>query len=324
MNKKICFFEPNEAFAERLIDYWTDHGLAEYQICYYSDADRWRRDRESVFADLWILDCSLQTADFFPPPRGRILWWSDRQEDAEAIFKYRSAAVLLRVIQKYLNGGADAGQTCAGTRLISLYSPIKRCLQTTFGITLAHILSTKGRVLYLNLEGYSGLDHMLKRSFSKDISDFIYYVNHLSGDIPFVTQNYIYRLGNVDIIPPVLNPVNLQDISEDMWIQMLDILRDSGLYDYILVDVSDFILGTFSILRESSVIFSMIRSDNRAEAKWQQYCSMLEEAGYADILNKTKQQELPQIAILPGNLEEYTPGPVSEIAECAAKEAGLL
>ena len=324
MNRKICFFEPDEAFAEKLLDYWADHGLNQYQICYYSDADMWRRDSASISADLWILDCSLRTAALSPPPGGRIIWWSDRPEDTEAVFKYRSAAVTLRMIQGYLSGSPQTGDLLAGTRLISLYSPIKRCLQTTFGITLAHLLSKKGRVLYLNLEGYSGLDHMLMRSFSKDISDFIYYVNQSSKDIPLITQNYIYRLGEVDMIPPVLNPCNLQDISGKMWVRMLRLLRDSGLYDYILIDVSDFIMGTFEILRESNVVFSMTKSDARSEAKWQQYCSILAESGYTDVLDKTKHQELERFATVPVHLEDCMPGPLTNVAERLAKEVGLL
>ena len=54
--------------------------------------------------------------------------------------------------------------------------------------------------LYLNLEGYSGFDHMLSETLSKDISDFIYYVNQVSEDISLITQNYIYRLGEMDMI----------------------------------------------------------------------------------------------------------------------------
>ncbi len=324
MNRTICFFEPDEIFAERLIDYWTEHGLSQYQICYYSDAGRWKEDSTEVSADLWILDCSLRTVNFSPPPRGRILWWSDLKEDTEAVYKYCSAAVLLRIILGYLNIGEDVMRTEVGTRVISLYSPIKRCLQTTFGITLAHILSKKGRVLYLNLEGHSGLDHFLKRSFSKDISDFIYYVNQTSGEIPLITQNYIYRLGDVDMIPPVLNPSNLQEITEAMWLRMLHSLEDSGLYDYIIIDVSDFLLGIYGILRESSVVFSMTKSDARAEAKWQHYCSILEEAGYRDVLDKTRRQELPHMALLPTDINTCVPGEMTDTVERAAKGVGLL
>ncbi len=323
MNGKICFFEPDEALAERLVDYWLSHGLAQYSICYYSDMGKWLEDSSSLFADLWILDCSLRAVISTPPP-GRILWWTDQPEDTEAAFKYRSAAVLLHTIQGYLKGGKSTQPVITGGQLISLYSPIKRCLQSTFGITLAHLLSKKGRTLYLNLEGYSGLDRMLSGFISKDISDFIYYVNQSKDDIPLILQKYLYRLGEVDMIPPVLNPCNLQDVTEDMWRCMLHSLQQSGLYDYIIVDVSDFIHGTFTILRESQIVFSLTKSDERASAKWQQYCSVLEESGYADILDKTQKSELPQVTLLPAYLEEYMPGPMAELVAQAAKEAGLL
>lgn len=320
MSGNICFFEPNEKLAEKLVDYWLAHGLEKYRICYYSDASKWKVDASGMVVDLWILDCSLRDVISAPLP-GRVLWWTDQPEETGAVFKYRSAAVLLHTIQGVLQEDRTASE---GACLISLYSPIKRCLQTTFGITLAHILSKKGRILYLNLEGYSGFDRMTAGSFSKDISDFIYYVNQNSEDISLIIQKYIYRLGEVDMIPPVLNPYNLQDITESMWIHTLHELKAANLYDYIIVDASDFIHGTFTILRESQIIFSLTKSDDRALAKWHQYCSILEEAGYADVLKKTKKQELVQVRVLPGNLEECACGALSELVTQAAKEAGLL
>ena len=322
MNGKICFFEPNEALAERLVDYWLGHGLAQYSIFYYSDVGKWQQDAPGLFADLWILDRSLESVISEPLP-GRILWWTERPDDTEAVFKYRSAAVLLHTILGSLQE-CSSGETIRGTKLISLYSPIKRCLQTTFGIQLAHLLSKKGRILYLNLEGYSGFERMLSGTFSKDISDFIYYVNQSSENISLITQNYIYRLGEVDVIPPVLNPRNLQDITEEMWLHMLSILQKSELYDFIIIDVSDFIQGTFSILRASQIIFSLTKSNDRASAKWLQYCSILEESGYMDILDKTRRTELPHIALLPADLEMGISEPLIEVVSQAAREAGLL
>ncbi len=323
MKGQICFYEPNEALAERLVDYWIGHGLGQCSICYYSDVCKWQQDAPGLFADLWILDSSLKK-NITISLSGKVLWLTDRKEDESAVFKYCSAAVLLHMIEGYLSNASDKGRVLTGTHLISLYSPVKRCLQSTFGITLAHLLSKKGRVLYLNLEGYSGFDYLMAGTFSKDISDFIYYVHQSSEDIPFITQKFIYRLGEIDMIPPVLSPFNLQDITEDMWISTLKKLKDSGLYDYIITDVSDFIHGTFSILQESQYIFSLTRTDSRASAKWQQYCHILEEAGYLDILNKTHQSKVPHMTELPSNLEECVPGTLKEFVENAAKEAGLI
>ena len=323
MSGKICFFEPNAGLAEKLVDYWLSHGLAQYTICYYSDVGKWQEDAPRLFADLWILDRSLEHCASLLP-RGKILWWTDCPEDIGAVFKYRGAGVLLHTILGHLQETGGCCTEMAGTKLISLYSPIKRCLQTTFGIHLAHLLSKKGRTLYLNLEGYSGFDRFLSGPFSKDISDFIYYVNQTSENISLITQNFLYRLGEVDMIPPVLNPRNLQDITEEMWIHMLHSLKTCGLYDYIIIDVSDFIHGTFSILRESQVVFSLTRLDEFASAKWQQYCSILAESGYQDVLEKTKSPEVPYTSEVAVQLEECLPGPMMDVVSKAAKEAGLV
>ena len=323
MNGRICFFEPDIGLAEKMIDYWISHGLEQYTICYYSDVGKWKEDAPKLFADLWILDRSLE-GQVDKPPVGKVLWWTDCPEDTGAAFKYRSAAVLLHTILGYLQRNDVGLEQDTGSTMIALYSPIKRCMQTSFGIHLAHLLSKKGRTLYLNLEGYSGFDRMISGSLSKDISDFIYYVNQVSEDISLITQNFIYRLGDVDMIPPVLHPYHLQDITEDMWMRMIHILKKCGLYDYIIIDVSDFIHGTFSILRESQVVFSLTKSDEHASAKWQQYRSILEESGYKDILEKTQSTEFPYVSEISAYLEDYHSGPLQEFVLQVAKEAGLL
>ena len=43
------------------------------------------------------------------------------------------------------------------TEFLGVYSPLGRCLQTSFAWTLAQILSEERAVLYLNMEEYSDL-----------------------------------------------------------------------------------------------------------------------------------------------------------------------
>lgn len=208
--------------------------------------------------------------------------------------------------------------------MISLYSPVRQRLQTSFGIQLAHLLARNGRILYLNLEGYSGFERLLSGPFSKDISDFIYYVTQSSENISLITQNFTHRLGEADMIPPVLNPRNLQEITEEMWIHMLQEVRACGLYDYIVLDISDFVQGIFSILGESRFIFSPMPSDAAAMEKWEQYRSILEESGREDILKRTSMLQiytelLPTFTLEPCFTESW-----SEQVSRAAEEAGLI
>ncbi len=323
MNKNICFFEPNMVLAERMVDYWMSHGLERYSISTYSDEGLFLEHAPKISARMWILDVSV---------RGRIpiqsfddvLWLSNSQEEPDTIFKYRSAAVLLQMILNCLRDYDTIPQQRTEPFLISLYTPVHRSLQTTFGITLSHILSRKGRTLYLNLEGYSGFEKMFPDCYSKDISDFIYSFTHSKEKIPTITANFIYRLGEVDMIPPVLNAANLQEITGETWQDMLRVLQESKVYDYIVVDISDFTRGVFDILKISQVIFSLTQNDEQAGMKWQQYCGVLETLGLEEIIQRTQKMSLPHISMLPKTFEEYVPSAFSEYVEQSAKEVGLL
>lgn len=315
MTGKICFYEPNTELAEKFIDYWMSHGLSGCTICYYSDAEIWKEQVPGLGADLWILDASLRPyAELVA--RQHVLWWTDDVRETDALFKYRSAALLLHAIQEHLTGKGkeEPEDSC----IISLYSPIKRCMQTTFGMHLAQLLTHRGRVLYINLEGYSGQEHLAAGTISKDISDFIYDIDQSTKDISIMIQNYIERTGEVDWIAPVLNPCNLQEISEEMWIHLLRALQKCGLYEYVMLDLSDFVQGRLAILQESRVVFSVKRSGPKEEAKWQQYYEVLDKTDGGQILEKT------QMVVIPEEGLENGSGAFVGIVKQAGKEAGLL
>ncbi len=322
MSKNICFFEPNSILAERMVDYWTSHGLEGYDIRCYSDGELFLEHFSKFSASVWILDACIRKRLPEMPP-GNVLWTSESEEEAGTIFKYRSAEVLLQSILSCVRGDDTALQREAGTLLIGLYTPVRRSLQTTFGITLSHILSQKGRTLYLNLEGYSGFEQKYPGYYPKDISDFIYHFNHSKEKNPMLVTNFIYRLGDIDIIPPVLNVANLQDITGEMWKQILCFLQECKLYDYIIVDVSDFVHGIFDILKMSRVIFSLTKSDEQAMGKWQQYCSVLNMLGLQEVVQKTRNISLPNISAVPTNFEAYVSCPFSDYVEQTIKEVGL-
>lgn len=323
MNRNICFYEPDEILAERFVEYFLSHGLGEYNICYYSDQELLLKSIPAMSVRLWILDVSIR--EQFPlQGAGNVLWLTGSKEDADAIFKYRSAAVLLQTILSCLEVSRVPGDKRAGPLLIAFYTPIRRSLQTTYAMTLSHVLSRRGRTLYLNLEGYSGFEQMYPGCYSKDISDFIYYFHHSKENNPTQTMNFIYRLGEVDMIPPVLNPANLQGITSEMWQSVLRALSESKVYDYIVLDISDFICGAFDILKMSHHIFSLKKPGERAEAKWQQYIALLEALGLQDITLKTQEISLPHIHTLPVSLENCETGELLDYVEQAAKEVGLL
>jgi len=323
MDKEICFFEPNRKWASRLMDYWSSHGLEQYTIHYYSDEKLLLEQLPFLSVNLWVLDVRLRerlanTLD------GKVLWLTEAEEDVTAVFKFRSAEVLLQTILGYLDKERGMERARTGTQLICFFTPIRRSLQTTFAITLAHLLSEKGRTLYLNLESYSGFEYMLSNHYTKDISDFIYHFNHSKDKNPMLITNFIYKLGAVDMIPPVLNPANLLEITGEMWDSALTFLGQCGNYDHIVLDVGHFVGASGDILKMSHIIFSLVKNDELAVAKWQQYHTLLETLDLQCVLDRTYKMVPPHFSSLPKTLEAYTSGVFTDYVKEAAREVGLL
>ena len=98
-----------------------------------------------------------------------------------SVYKYQSSSDVLREVMAYY--GAEK-KTVADqiavlkktTEIIGIFSPLGRCLKTSFALTLGQILAKERAVLYLNMEEYSGFEELMGKGFAHNLSDLLYYV----------------------------------------------------------------------------------------------------------------------------------------------------
>ena len=65
------------------------------------------------------------------------------------------------------------------TKFIGIYSPVHRCLQSSFALTFAQLIAEKHPALYLNFEHYIGIMELLPERQNRDLADLLYF---LAGD----------------------------------------------------------------------------------------------------------------------------------------------
>ena len=103
------------------------------------------------------------------------------------------------------------------TRFIGMYSPVHRCLQSTFALTFAQLMAEKHPTLYLNFEHYVGIIELLPERQNRDLADLLYFLAGDEGKFPLRMQTVIQRKGNLDYIPPMRNGQNLLGITWEEW-----------------------------------------------------------------------------------------------------------
>ena len=239
----------------------------------------------------------------------------NKYEDRKVLYKYQSSGRMIKELLDWAAGEGILGRTGSNNKelkLIGIYSPIGKCLKTSFAFVLGQLLSKKHKVLYLNMESYSGLGKLLQKEFKTDMSELIYYLQNSR-------EKFIYRMGSMtehtgelDILPPFDSFLDFISVTGEEWIQLFQEIEKGSDYEYLILDLSDAVQGLFDILRLCDVVYTLSREDGFSMAKIAQYEEVLKKSNYEDIWKKTKHCTIPDIKNLPPGLLQLT---YTELAE---------
>lgn len=194
------------------------------------------------------------------------------------------------------------------TKFIGMYSPVRRCLQSTFALTMSQMLAMEKRTLYLNFEHYAGITELLPDVQTRDMADLLYFLGADQEKFELRLQTMIQHKGNLSYVPPMKSGQNLLAVTQGEWIHLLQKIAQLGQYEYVVLDLSESMQGLFEILRRCQWVFTLTREDAIARCKMTQYEQILSLYEYEDVLQKTARIVAPQIQKLPQELEQYTKG----------------
>lgn len=278
--------------------------LVVAENCYTSSADLLK---EKV-SNLFVLQETEQLSD----------------TDVNCIDKYQSPENIVRAVIDGLDSISGfttmLRKSVSNVKLIGLYSPIRRCLQTSFALTLGQILAQKKKVLYVNFEYYSGLDIQFGREFTRDMMDAVYYYicakDKFALQIPMIVQN----LNGLDYLPPMKNYVGMKELSGQQWLDFLRLVGDIGKYDYIILDLEDSINDIFEVLMQCNKIYTIVKEDPIAKAKLLQYEQILHMYAVDEIADRTVKCRFPYFEHLPEDISLMTYGDLAHYVQEIVKE----
>lgn len=225
-----------------------------------------------------------------------ILQEKEKIRNRDNIYKYQSREGILKDLSKYYGASKEVTGpvTKKEMQIIGMYSPIGRSGQTTFALLLGKLLAKKKRVLYLNLEPFSGLNSYLNISNNSNLSDLLYYLNYEEDKFVYKLANMIEYFGNVEFIPPTESFLDLHTITTKEWEKLIEIIRDKTEYEYLILDLSECIGGLLNVLRMCNRVYSLVKEDIMAQNKLEQYESFLKNQEYEDLLKKEKRIVEPE------------------------------
>lgn len=324
-HKLLVLCDPEEDYLQHMAEYLRKNKQAPWEVIAYTKPEELLKLEENI--EILIISESAYEVfvDELPVKllvllnesgviQGQISVNIDKYQEAE---KVRQAVWTYYMEQEedLLPGLAAKNNT----QFIGMYSPVRRCLQTTFALTYGQLLAEKYRTLFLSFEYYG--DRPEWTDAEQDaLSKLLYFLQEEKGFL-LHTKAVIRRMGNLDYVAPMLNGQNLLFVTVQEWLKLLQKLAESGEYRYIIMDLSENMQGLFEILRSCSRVYTIVKEDPIARCKITQYEQLLSLQEYEDVKRKTAKYVLPLFRKLPSEVEHYTKGELAEyIRELLYKE----
>ena len=318
--KILALCDTEEEYAQHMTEFLEAHKEMPWEIHTYTEIPGLVdfADREHV--ELLVVAENAYTEDVRKLKAARTILLNEsgvkRWSSVRNVNKYQQAEDVYRVIvDEYMDvAGIQLPRLAAGSdvKFIGMYSPVRRCLQTSFALTLGQMLAQKYRTLYLNFEHYAGITELLPDLQTRDLADLIFFLTSDRDKFLLRMQTMLRKKGDLDYIPPVKAGQNLLTVTPEEWQNLMQRIVELDDYKYVILDLSENIQGLFDILRICSKVFTLVRDDPVAQSKINQYEQVLALYEYEDVLDKTLKYNLPLFRRLPDQIEQFTRGELAD------------
>lgn len=188
-----------------------------------------------------------------------------------SVYKYQSSDHVIREVMACYGADRDGSEPARIPKktmeIFGVYSPLGRCLKTSFALTLGQILARDRAVLYINLEEYAGFEELLEKRYEHTLSDAMYYARQHNKNLAHKISGMIESVGNLDYIPPAESFEDIRTASLEEWNYLLDTIAFNSAYEVVILDAGDGVDGLFQLLDRCTRVFMPILTDVLSRAK---------------------------------------------------------
>ena len=177
-------------------------------------------------------------------------------------------------------------------KILGVYSPIGRCLKTSFSWTLGQQLGKNGKTLLVSMEEYSGFSRLVGEEMQSDLADVFYF--YRQGNCSFARlSSMIYTWGNLDYIPPVRYPEDLVQITGEEMAEFLTRIASESSYEMLVVDMGNVGRHAIPMMDACDAVYMPVKDDCVSAAKLEEFEAYLETSGKRGLLEKIQRVKLP-------------------------------
>ena len=297
----VCDLEVDYAF--NFMDYLNQKKNLPFEIQAFTTAESLLAYGKENHIELLLISDKAMRKEIRELGIGKIIILSEGVHPPEldqysSVYKYQSSSNVIREVMAYYGEEKALNPVVFPVlkktmEIIGVYSPLGRCLKTSFALALGQILAKDKAVLYLNLEEYSGFEELFGKKFPTNLSDLFYYVRQGNENLIHRMNGMIQTVNNLDFVPPVRTPSDIRTVFWEDWELLLQEITLHSSYEVLVLDIGSGIDENFQLLDLCEKIYMPVLKDAVSVCKMTQFENLLRIWNKDKILEKIEKLHLP-------------------------------
>lgn len=305
MKKILAVFDEDYLYAKRLTDYLNQKSRLPFHVVQFTKEEAMKAYANEHKIAVLLISPVFMREKMKQWNIGTVVYLTDMEgvnqlDSCRAVYKYQSAEHVVRELSACYDAlsppGTMKGALKGACRLEGIYAPYGGSRKTTFALLLALILAERYRVLYLNMEGFSGFARLFGRECAYDLSDLLYFgsLNQWKEKKDALIQDY----KGMKWIAPVCYPEDRDYLTGERMEKILNELLECGEYDKIVIDIADHFFFSSRILDLCHEIYIPVKEDAISKWKLMEFDDWMERSGRAGMEEKIRRLHLPHVPVL--------------------------
>lgn len=291
MRSVLAIADSEEEYAHRLMEYLSGKNAFVFQAMAFSEEESLCEYAKTSPVEILLLSENMISERTMKIKAENRIIIREKREDTRtneaSVYKYQRADSLLREVMSFYDAEnevlGESAKWRGSRQVIGIYSPVGGTQKTAFALTLAQLYAKERPVLYMNLEGFSGLSKILGEEFSAGLSDLLYYARQKNADPMGKLSVLTVSRQNLDILPPADSPEDIRSITSGKWVELFGKILNSCSYETLILDLGSEIDDIALIAGFCTSFYVPARSDPLSAAKLQEFKDYLDARGAKEI-----------------------------------------
>lgn len=298
-NRIMAVYDVDPLYADRFADFVNQKEKTPFTVVAFTTLERLEQYAADHDIELLLINGSVMRETIDRLGAAQVVTLADGDivsADGQypSIYKYQATDSIMREVMACYCAGPVRPLGALGNKgdIIGIYSPVNRCLKTSFALTAGQLLSRESKVLCVNLEDCSGFGALFKETYQTDLSDLLYF--YRQGSYSWVRlSSVIYSWGDLDYIPPVRYPEDLCQVTAEEMADLLERISRESPYDTVIVDLGQFGKKAASVLEVCGTVFMPVKDDGLSAAKIEEFEEYLVCSGHESLNSRIQKIKLP-------------------------------